>query len=66
MNGTVTMVPWRKSLAKHHLVIGASFEMVTFIVRNESHLIRNISQKGPTNMKSHPIIITATLREVYK
>ena len=41
-HGMVTVVPWGKTLAKHHLAIGAVSRE-----SGESHLVRNISQKGP-------------------
>ena len=43
---TVTVVPWGKLAVEHCLatrVMGASFEIVTFVVRNGSLLVRNIS-----------------------
>ena len=43
MHGTITVVPWEKSPAKHCLATSASFKRVTSIVRSGSHLVRNIS-----------------------
>jgi len=53
-----------KSPAKHRLAAGASFKRVISVTRNGSHLVKNL--KGPTNMKSHPLIMTTPLKEVYK
>lgn len=40
---TVTVMSWGKLLAKHHLAIGASFEIVTSVARSGFHLVKNIS-----------------------
>ena len=62
----VMIMFWRKSPADNQLAIDASFKIVTYILRSGSYLVRNISHKGLTNLKSLPIIMTIPLREVYK
>lgn len=34
--------------------------------KSRSHLVRNLFQRGPTQLKSLPTIVTVPLREVYK
>ena len=60
-----TVVPWEKSPVENQSTTGESFKMVTSVLKNGSHLVRNLFQKGPTHLKSFPTIMTIPLREVY-
>ena len=46
------IVPWEKLPVEHCLVTGASFKIIIFDTRSGPYLVRNIFQKGPTNIKS--------------
>ena len=59
---SVMIVPQGKSPVENQMAVGATFKIVTFVLRSGSHLVRDISQKGPTHLKSLPIIMTIPLR----
>ena len=50
----VMIVPQGKLPVENPMAVGATFKIVTFVLRSGSHLVRNISQKGLTNIKSLP------------
>lgn len=61
-----TVVSWGKSPTENQSAVEESFKMVTFVLKNGFHLVRNLFQKGPTHLKSFLTIMTIPLREVYK